>query len=221
MQSWSVTRLRATAALVCMCVAFGGCATVAVVEPATAVEIALLESRSGLYKAANDFCESSRARGLATGQASLTGIADVILGNSTDGGAYARTIRASEDSPADVIRRIRADAAGLSEDLSELNVMARALTGSGHVTREDVSSFESVLIHARQGRNSLSEALAVVNGRVRTGGYDAGEELDSLDKALQRARGVADDLAAAKTEVMPARAPVAVSGAVTGGRLRG
>jgi len=180
------------------------------VAPATPVEIALVESRSDLYKAANAFCESSREKGLATGEASLTGLADTILGNSDGSSAYSRMIRADQDAPSGVIRRIRTDASGLSEDLSKLNTMARALAGSGHVTREDVASFERVLIHARQGRNALADAIGRVNQRARPTGFEAGTELEALDRALVRARTVADDLAAAKTEVMPVRPPVAL-----------
>lgn len=208
MQSWSVARLRATAAVACLTGLLGACATVAVVEPATPAEIAQTESRSGLYQAADDFCEASRSKGLATGEASLTNLAGSIFGGGGTAKTYADIIRAGDDAPAGVIRRIRTDAAGLSADLSRLNTMARTLAGSGHVTREDVASFERVLIHARQGRDSLADALTAVNRRVRDG-YEAGVELDALDKALVRARTVADDLAAAKTEVMPVRPPVA------------
>ncbi len=210
MQSWSVTRLRATAALVCLMGSFGGCATVAVVEPATAVEIALTESRSGLYKAAADFCEDSREKGLATGEASLTGLAGSIFGGAAATETYAQRIRAGQDAPAGVIRKIRADAGDVSTQLGRLNIMARAMVSSGSVSREDVASFERVLIHARQGRDSLSEALAAVSGRSRAG-LNAAAELAALDEALTRARDVADDLAAARTEAMPPRAPVAMT----------
>jgi hypothetical protein len=206
MQSWSVTRLRATAAVVCLAGLIGGCATVAVVEPVSQAEIARTESRSGLYQAADAFCEESRDKGLATGETSLTNLGP-LFGGSEPVKSYPEIIRASADTPAGVVRRIRTDAADLSEELSRLNIMARTLAGSGHVTREDVASFERVLIHARQGRDSLANALVEVNRRVRNG-FDASVELDALDRALGRARTVADDLAAAKTEMMPVRSPV-------------
>ena len=77
--------------------------------------------------------------------------------------------------------------------------MARSLMAKTRASKGDVTQFERALIHARQARDSLSDALAQVNKRS-TREYVIDTELGALDKALASARLIADDLAAARAD---------------------
>ena len=81
--------------------------------------------------------------------------------------------------------------------LARLDGMARGLIVSGDLVRDDVSAFEGALIHARQARDSFSDALAQANKRAEAE-YQISLELAPLDEVLLKARETADDLAAAR-----------------------
>jgi hypothetical protein len=83
--------------------------------------------------------------------------------------------------------------------LSELSDLARSILGKTQPTRSDVTQFELALIHARQARDSFSDALEQVNQRSSRE-YQIALELTPLDEALSAARVTADELAAARSE---------------------
>jgi hypothetical protein len=97
-----------------------------------------------------------------------------------------------------VLNRVRADAGDAARGLVQLNGLAQKLMASTKPTRTDVGAFEKVLIHARQSRESFSDAIAEFNKRVPHE-VEVSVELAVLDKALASARLTADDLAAART----------------------
>ena len=176
----------------------GGCATVSVYEPVSA-EVSLTEDQSQLRKAADTYCKDARDKGLATGEASLTALADMLTGKEPADGSYWKRIGADRAAPASVVSRVRADMNTSAKGLIALETMARSLMGSSKPTRSDVSEFERALIHARQARDSFSDALAQVNKRSDRE-YQIRLELTPLDDALSRARVTADELAAVRAE---------------------
>ncbi len=181
-----------------VCVPVAGCATVSVYEPATAV-VSLTEGQSRLQEASLAYSRDVRLKGLASGEASLASLADMLAGKQSDANAYWRRIGADRFAPAAVVTRVRDDMSEAALGLTRLNEMARALIDKGDLRRDDVASFESALIHARQSRDSFSDALAQVNRRSESE-YQIALELAPLDAALARARLTADDLAAARAE---------------------
>lgn len=182
----------------------GGCATVSVYEPVSA-EVSLTEDQSQLRKAADAYCKDAREKGLATGEASLTALADMLTGKELADGAYWKRIGADRSAPATVVSRVRTDMTTSAKGLTDLEKMARSLMVSSKPTRSDVSEFERALIHARQARDSFSDALAQVNKRSDRE-YQIMLELTPLDDALSRARATADELAAARAEDLSAGA---------------
>lgn len=194
--SGSVLTLRSIACCMALAATAAGCATVSVYEPITA-EVSLTEEQSQLHKASEAFSKDARAKKLATGEASLSSIADLFSGNRSDEGAYWRTISADKSSPAAVVARVRDDMIVAARGLSRLDGMARGLIVSGDLVRDDVSAFEGALIHARQARDSFSDALAQANKRAEAE-YQISLELAPLDEVLLKARETADDLAAAR-----------------------
>ncbi len=173
-----------------------GCSTVTEFTPAAAV-IALTDEQSYLHEASQTYCENARSKGLATGETSIGSLAAVLTGRAGDEGAYWRRIDAEAAVPATVITRIRADLDETSRGLVRLDKAAREIVGSAKPSRQDVTTFERALIHARQARDSLSVAIARVNPRLDKE-MEAGSELVSLDRALAGAQRTADDLAAAR-----------------------
>ena len=121
----------------------------------------------------------------------------MFSGNRSDEGAYWRTIGADRSSPAVVVARVRDDMTMAARGLARLDGMARGLIVSGDLVRDDVSAFEGALIHARQARDSFSDALAQANKRAEAE-YQISLELAPLDEVLLKARETADDLAAAR-----------------------
>jgi hypothetical protein len=182
----------------CFIAPLAGCATVSVYEPAEA-EVSLTDDQSILRKAAEDYCKDARAKGLATGEASLSVLADILGGKEAADGAYWKKIGADTSAPASVVSRVRADMNISAKGLVDLDTMARALLGSSKPSKSDVSEFEKALIHARQSRDSFSDALAQVNKRSDRE-YQIILELTPLDQALELARATADELAAARTD---------------------
>ena len=180
----------------------GGCATVSVYEPVSA-EVSLTEDQSALRKAADAYCKDAREKGLATGEASLTALADMLTGKESTEGSYWKRIGADRSAPASVVSRVRADMSLSAKGLSDLETMARSLMTSSKPTRSDVSEFERALIHARQARDSYSDALAQVNKRSDRE-YQIMLELTPLDSVLSKARGTADELAAARAQDLTA-----------------
>ncbi len=175
-----------------------GCATVSVYQPTTA-EISLTAEQSQLHKASDEYCKDARHKGLAVGETSLGNIADMLSGKDASANAYWRKIGADRSAPASVVSRIRADMADSAKGLASLNTMARSLitSKSTRPSKDDVTEFELALIHARQARDSLSDALMQVNKRTERE-YQVTAELTPLDQVLDQARATADDLAAAR-----------------------
>jgi len=194
----SVSSFRSFVFILAACAPFAGCATVSVYEPVTA-EVSLTDDQSQLHAAAEAFSKAAREKGLATGEASLSSIAEMLSGKQSDAGAYWRRIGADRSAPATVVSRVRDDMAAATRGLADLDTMARGLIGKGDPGRVDVTAFERALIHARQSRDSFSDALAQVNKRTNSE-YQIALELAPLDKALAHARITADDLAAARSD---------------------
>jgi hypothetical protein len=193
-----VSALRSLVVGLACCAPVAACATVSVYEPVTA-EISLTEDQSQLQKDAESYSKDTREKGLATGEASLSSIADMLAGKQSDANAYWRRIGADRSAPAGVVSRVREDMNVSAVGLAKLDALARQVIGQGELGRVDVLAFERALIHARQARDSFSDALVHVNRRAESE-YQVTLELAPLDAALARARVTADDLAAARTE---------------------
>lgn len=193
----SVPRLSVAVSVLCLLAATGGCATVSVYEPSSA-EISLTTEQSALHRAADTYCEAARKKGLAAGEANLGALAGILTGKTDDKNAYWRKIGADRSAPATVVTRVRADMNDSARGLIDLNAMARSMMGKTQPTKSDVTQFELALIHARQARDSFSDALMEVNKRSNRE-YQVALELTPLDEALTTARRTADELAAART----------------------
>lgn len=175
------------------------CATVSVYDEPLTAEVSLTEDQSELHAAAEAFSKSAREKGLATGEASLASLAGMLTGKQSDADAYWRRIGADKGSPIVVVGRVREDMNASAKGLVDLNTMARGLIGKGDPARLDVAAFEGALIHARQARDSFSDALVQVNKHADAS-YQVTSELAPLDTALAKARVTADDLAQARAE---------------------
>jgi hypothetical protein len=176
----------------------GGCATVSVYE-AVSAEVSLTEDQSELRKAADAYCKIARDKGLATGEASLTALADMLTGNNDNAGAYWKKIGADKAAPASTVTRVRADLNASAKGLTDLTVLANSLLKTTKPTRSDVQEFERALIHARQSRDSFSDALVQANKRSERE-YQILLELGPMDAALAKARSAADELAAVRAQ---------------------
>lgn len=188
--------------MLCLLAMSGGCATVSVYEPSSA-EISLTAEQSELHKAADAYCEAARKKNLATGEANLGALAGILTGKTDDKNAYWRKIGADRSAPATVVNRVRGDMNDSAKGLTDLSRMARSMMGKTQPTKSDVNQFELALIHAKQARDSFSDALMEVNKRSNRE-YQVALELTPLDEALSTARATADELAAARaTEDQP------------------
>jgi hypothetical protein len=188
---------RSTVLAIALLTVTSGCSTVTEFTPASAI-VSLTDEQSYLHEASQAYCENARAKGLATGEASIGALAAVLTGKADDEAAYWRVIDAERASTASVVSRIRKDLAESSRGLVSLDKAARELIQSSKPSRLDVTTFERALIHARQARDSLSVAIAKVNTRLDRE-VKAGDELTPLDRALSAAQRTADDLAAARS----------------------
>lgn len=186
--------------------AVSGCATIAVYEPSTTAEISLTAQQSELHKAADAFGQESRRKGLATGEASLGQLASMLSGKQDDSRAYWKKIGADKSAPQSVVSRVRADLGDTVSGLTNLNTLARRMMAKTQPAKTDVAEFEKALIHARQARDSFSDAIAHVNKRSARM-YEANDELAALDTALASARSIADEMAANRAEPVVAGTP--------------
>ncbi|HEY7800454.1 MAG TPA: hypothetical protein VIA80_16930 [Hyphomonadaceae bacterium] len=189
-------RLSVAVSVLCFLAASGGCATVSVYEPSSA-EISLTAEQSELHKAADAYCEAARKKSLATGEANLGALAGILTGKTDDRNAYWRKIGADRSAPATVVSRVRADMNDSAKGLIDLSTMAQSMMGKTQPTKSDVTQFELAVIHAKQARDSFSDALMEVNKRSNRE-YQVALELTPLDEALARARTTADELASAR-----------------------
>ena len=181
------------------CLPAAACATVSVYDEPLTTEISLTQDQSELHAAAEAFSKSARDKGLASGEASLASLAGMLSGKQSDANAYWRRIGADKTAPATVVGKVRDDMNASAKGLTDLDRMAHALIDKGDPARLDVAAFEGALIHARQARDSFSDALVQVNKRAPAE-YQIPLELAPLDKALAGARTTADDLAQARAE---------------------
>ena len=183
----------------------GGCATVSLYEPVSA-EVSLVDGASPLQEPSDAFCRLTREKGLATGEASLASLTDILTGKDRSQGAYWRLIGADKGAPSFLITRIRGDVRASADGIDSLTTLAQSLMNAGASTRADVTYFERALIHARQARDAMSDALVQVNKRSQSE-YRIVQELAPLDEAITRARRTADALAASRApDTQPAAA---------------
>lgn len=195
----SVSGPRAVVLTLALLAPLGACATVSVYEAPKTAEFSIAQAQSGLHDAATAYCDDARAKGLATGETGLGGIGAIFSGKADDKNAYWRKIGADRSAPASVVSRVRADMNESAKGLADLSKLARAMMGKTPASKEDVNQFEKALIHARQSRDSLSDALTQVNKRSNRE-YKITDELAPLDTALASARTTADELAASRTD---------------------
>lgn len=195
----SVSSQRAAFLALVLMTPLGACATVSVYEPGKTAQISLTAQQSELHKASEAYCDAARQKGLATGEASIGMLAGMLTGQTNDKNAYWRKIGADRSAPASVVSRVRADMNESAKGLTDLNGLARKMMGSTKPTKTDVAQFEKALIHARQARDSFSDALMQVNKRSSQE-YQVANELTPLDQALTTARATADELASARVE---------------------
>lgn len=200
----AVSRLRFLLVPLVMAVPATACTTVALYEPVSA-DITLIDDVSPLHGPSEEFCKQTREKGLAAGETSLASLADMLSGKVGGQGAYWRIIGADKGAPATVVTRIRSDMRAAATGIDGLGRLAESLMKGEAPTSADVLAFERALIHARQARDSLSDAFVQVNKRSESE-YQISLELTPLDEALSRARRVADALVATK-----ATDPVATS----------
>lgn len=191
----SVSRTRFLLICIASAPTLAACATISVYEPVTA-EVSLVEDVSVLRKASEAFCKEMRDKGLAVGEASLNSLADMLRGKDAGDSVYWRRIAADKDPPEAVAARVRSDLAATVKGMEALNGLVPGVLKAG-ATRGDVSEYERALIHARQTRDSLADALVELNKRGGTE-LQINAELASLDQLLGRSRLMADDLAAAR-----------------------
>jgi hypothetical protein len=203
----SVSGPRAALVVLALLAPLAGCATVSVYEPASA-EISLTKQQSDLHKASDAYCEATRKKGLAAGEASFGSLAGILTGTASDKNAYWRRIGADKTAPVTVANRIRADMTEAAKGLADLSRLARTMMGATQPAKSDVAQFERALIHARQARDSLSDAFTEVNKRAEAE-YQIALELTPLDAAIATARSTADEMAAAKIDEAPAAAAAA------------
>ena len=192
----SVPSLRVLLVSLALAVPLTACTTVALIEPVSA-DITLIADVSPLQKPSAAYCRETREKGLATGEASLASLADMLAGTASSEGAYWRQIGADKGTPAIVVTCVRNDMKATAAGLDQLTKLAQTLIKDQPPTRADVTEFERALIHARQARDSLSDAFVQVNKRSESE-YQISLELTPLDEALARARSAADDLVAAR-----------------------
>ncbi|MEZ5937823.1 MAG: hypothetical protein R3C52_06340 [Hyphomonadaceae bacterium] len=174
-----------------------GCATVSVFEPASSIEMSLAGPGSELRSNAETYCEKVREKGLATGESSLGALAGRLFGKADDAEVYWRRVGADRFPPATVLTHVRADASETANGLAELNGLARTLIADASPSKTDVNEFERALIHARQARDSLADAIHRANDRA-TRSYDPDVELKALDAGLTQASELADEMAAVR-----------------------
>lgn len=173
-----------------------GCATVSVYEPRLSSEAPPDLRQSVLRQASEAYCIETRRKGLAVGQGGLGSIAGLLTGADETGAVYSNLIIDSLAGPTATLERVRADAADVTRGLQYLDELARAVLVHSVPTGSDVTEFEKALIHARQAREALSDALATANLALKTD-YSIEGELEGLDRILTRARLTADELGSA------------------------
>lgn len=194
-----MAKLRTFILCLLACLPAAACATVSVYDEPLSAEVSLTQDQSDLHAAAEAFSKTTRDKGLAAGEASLASIAGMLSGKQSDANAYWRRIGADKTAPATVVTRVRDDMNTSAKGLTDLDRMAHSLISKGDPARLDVAAFEGALIHARQARDSFSDALVQVNKRAGAE-YQITQELAPLDVALAAARATADDLAQARAE---------------------
>lgn len=174
-----------------------GCATVSLYNPVT-VDVSLAVEMSRLQEPSDSFCRLTREKGLATGEASLASLTDILTGKDRSEGAYWRLIEADKGAASFVVTRIRSDMKASADGIDNLTKLALVVLNESVPTRADVSFFERALIHARQARDAMSDAFVQVNRRSHSE-YQISQELAPLDESITRARRVADQLAASRS----------------------
>jgi hypothetical protein len=169
-------------------------------EPGAVVaEVSLAQQSSELHRASDAYCDNARRQGWATGETSLGSLAGILTGRSMTDDQYWRRIEADRAAPATVLARVRTDSATAAQGLAGLSAIAVRLMAAAKPSRTDVTDFERALIHARQARESFSDAITELNRRtLGDDDVSAGAELAGFDRALTSARRTADDLAAAR-----------------------
>jgi len=193
----SLYRVRLLITCLVLAAPTAACTTVALYEPVSA-DISLIADGSTLLQPSAEYCKETREKGLATGEASLASLTDILTGKDRSEGAYWRKIGADKGAPAVVVTRIRSDMKASAAGIDDLTKLAQLLVKDSAPTRADVTEFERALIHARQARDSLSDAFVQVNKRSESE-YQITLELTPLDESLARARRMADELAASRT----------------------
>lgn len=191
-----LSRARHLITCVVLAASTAACTTVSLIEPVSA-DISLIAEASTLQKPSAEYCEETREKGLATGEASLASLTDILTGKDRSADAYWRKIGADKGTPAVVVTRIRSDMKASAAGIDDLTKLAQSLVKDAAPTRADVTEFERALIHARQARDSLSDAFVQVNKRSESE-YQISLELAPLDESLARARRMADELAASR-----------------------
>lgn len=173
------------------------CQTITNLTPASS-EVSLTTGQSDLHKASDAYCLQARERGLATGEASIGSLTAALTGKSAGSKAYMKKIGVGVVPVGGLMAQIRTDASLTASGLVELNRLARDMMRTARPNRTDVTRFELALIHGRQARISLADALAHIN-ETAARKVEVSAELAALDAALIAARMTADSLAEART----------------------
>ena len=181
----------------------GGCATVSVYEAATFTEVKLTAPQSALHKASDDFCDTARDAGWASGESNFAKLAKMFGSDEQETPAYWKKLKRNKPTSGQVAERISLDARLAADSLANVNELARVLihstTASRPPSKSDIVDFERVLIHAGQARDAFSFAWDKgVSINDLHGAASKDLAIRALDDELNIARKLADQLAAAR-----------------------
>ena len=188
-------------ALALSCVALTGCATVSVVPGSATVETAVSQPQSALRASAEAFQTTAVSRGWIGETRGFFDLARVLVeGNpeiSEDTNDYATLIGVGVRSSDDVLATLTVDASDAAKALSDVSSDASAFLSAGIDAsstdiRDDLVSYERVLVQAQQVRRSFIEAALQANLEENS---QVTVLIEQIDAEIDTARGLADQIA--------------------------
>jgi len=179
--------------------ALSACATVSMIPGEVTVETSLTPEQSSLRAASDAYCDTLETNGWVSASNGLAGFAAVLLhGQSGETDISAAYLEALQDLEAGArMAQIAADAEDARSGLSAVTDEAEGVLESAgeEMARRDVTSFERALVRAQRASRTFAKArdtLAAEPGPTAA----AEEAIERFRSEIDRARSVADDLAA-------------------------
>lgn len=195
--------MRKRSIFACLVVAFSlsACATVSVVPGSTTVETSISKEQSALREASSSFNETAVTRGWISEGRGVLDIARVLVEGASQDDAdkipsYADLIGVGVRGEAGIKNTILTDVNDATAAMSDVSDVAKILLDSApnaDAIRTDLVSFERVLIQAQQSRRSFMDAITAGNLAFTN---DIEQAIAALDNQIDRARSLADTLAA-------------------------